>query len=37
MFSVTGTVCVTEPAVIEIVALQVVPVCSPVGLTATVK
>jgi len=34
---VTGTVCVAEPAVIEIVALQLVPVGSPVGLTATVK
>ena len=37
MFNVTGTVCVAEPAVIEIVALQLVPVGSPVGLTATVK
>jgi hypothetical protein len=29
MFSVTGTVCVAAPAVIVIVALQVVPADSP--------
>ena len=34
---VTGTVCVTVPAVIEIVALQVAPAPSPLWLIVTVK